>query len=377
MKPFIILSWVLALSCFIYQPLASQESDIGRKEEHVFQVQYNGQYFSLLSQAVIEQTYRSKRSTEWNTFYIYESFFDKITSISGEYDDDEIDESAISSVAAESEDVFILDSRIHKISFPTEIDTGKSGYYEYQKEYKDIAYFPVMFIPNLNKVDEYSIVVKHPSGVKINFDIIFTIKDVPYTIDTTSDKETILKFSSIKYSDHLPYYPFNRFHAAVLTSVQYQGNINPVTPADFSQWYFNLLDSSVYSADFNTPDLHSAITAAPTNRGKIKLIYDYVRKNIRYIAEEQGLNAIVPRDPTTVFTRKYGDCKDKAFLVSAIAKKYGITVYPVLVSTNPKLPFKAVHPTLFNHVICLYEEGNERIYTRNKVVCEKGMMGLR
>lgn len=354
--------WILLSVCLFHQSSFSQEADIGRKEEHFFYVGYNGMEFYLTSRSTVEQTYYSKRSTEYNTFYIHENFFDRVKSIKGEYDDDDINERSISAINPENEDVFLSDYRIHKISFPDKIEVGKSGFYRYEREYKDIAYFPIMFVPNLNRVDSYAIIVEHPDGVQVDFDIYFTAKNIPYTLDTTDPERTILNFSAIERFDKLPYYPFDGFHAAIFTSVRYQGNINPVTPADFLRWYSNLLDSSIYSINYSDPALHSAITTASSNRDKVKMIYDYVRKNVRYIAEEQNFNAIVPRSPTTVFTRKYGDCKDKAFLISALAKKYGVTVYPVLVSTTPEPPFQETHPTQFNHVICLYEEGNERIY---------------
>lgn len=362
MKPCMVIPWVFILLCSIYQSATSQEADIGRKEEHLFYIQHNGEQFFLSSRSTVEQVYHSKRSTEYNTFFIHENFYDKVTYLKGEFDDDDIEESSISSIAAQNEDVFISDFRIHRISFPQKIDIGKSGFYRYEKEYKDIAYFPIMYIPNLNKIDSYTMIVEHPSALHIDFNIVFTVKDIPYTIDTTNPERTVLKFGSIEHFDKLSYYPFDGFHAAILTSIRYQRNINPITPEDFSRWYFNLLDSSIYSINNNDSELHSAIINTSNHRDKVKLIYDYVRKNIRYIADEEDINAIVPRSPTTVITRKYGDCKDKAFLISALAKKYGITIHPVLVSTNPEPEFQATHPTLYNHVICLYEEGNERIY---------------
>jgi len=43
-----------------------------------------------------------------------------------------------------------------------------------------------------------------------------------------------------------------------------------------------------------------------------------------------------PADPSTVFTRRFGDCKDKSLLFVTLLRGLGIDAYPVLVNTQAR-----------------------------------------
>jgi transglutaminase-like putative cysteine protease len=60
----------------------------------------------------------------------------------------------------------------------------------------------------------------------------------------------------------------------------------------------------------------------------------FVQDEIRYFGVEIGVSAERPADPSTVFTRRFGDCKDKAQLFVTLVRGLGIEAYPVLVNTR-------------------------------------------
>jgi hypothetical protein len=78
-----------------------------------------------------------------------------------------------------------------------------------------------------------------------------------------------------------------------------------------------------------------------------------VQDEIRYLGIETGENSHRPHDPETVFAQRYGDCKDKAYLLCAMLRANDIACDPVLVNTykrarlNDFLP----SPADFNHVV--------------------------
>jgi hypothetical protein len=94
----------------------------------------------------------------------------------------------------------------------------------------------------------------------------------------------------------------------------------------------------------------------------IELATRFVQDEIRYLGIETGENSHRPHDPETVFTQRYGDCKDKAFLLCAILSANGIDCDPVLVNTyrqahlNECLP----SPTQFNHVVVRIRDSEKR-----------------
>jgi len=89
----------------------------------------------------------------------------------------------------------------------------------------------------------------------------------------------------------------------------------------------------------------------------------FVQDEIRYLGVETGENSHKPHRPEEVFAQRYGDCKDKAFLLCAILRSNGIECDPVLVDT-----YKRSHlidylpsPSAFNHVIARVRTAEEPV----------------
>lgn len=98
----------------------------------------------------------------------------------------------------------------------------------------------------------------------------------------------------------------------------------------------------------------SALTAsAPTTLGKIQLIAQFMQHDIRYVAIELGIGGLQPNPAAEVFVRRYGDCKDKATLMSAMLHAIGVDSYYVLINASRGAVTAAMpaHASGFNHVI--------------------------
>ena len=59
----------------------------------------------------------------------------------------------------------------------------------------------------------------------------------------------------------------------------------------------------------------SITSQSATGREKVRSIFKWVQKNIKYIAIEDGDNGFVPREASLVLKRRYGDCKDKTSIL--------------------------------------------------------------
>lgn len=93
----------------------------------------------------------------------------------------------------------------------------------------------------------------------------------------------------------------------------------------------------------------------------IDQVVRFVQDEIRYLGFENGLNSHKPTNPLEVLAHRYGDCKDKSFLLSEILRTRGIEAYPMLVnSSNGKnIPSLAPSPNVFDHcVVQMLYEGN-------------------
>lgn len=85
----------------------------------------------------------------------------------------------------------------------------------------------------------------------------------------------------------------------------------------------------------------------------IGLATRFVQDEIRYLGIETGENSHKPHNPEDVFNQRYGDCKDKAFLLCALLRANGVDANPLLVSTYKRSHLSEYLPTPadFNHVV--------------------------
>lgn len=93
---------------------------------------------------------------------------------------------------------------------------------------------------------------------------------------------------------------------------------------------------------------------ADGEREKARRLYDWVRKNIRYVAIYAGLETWVPHPAGQVLANRFGDCKDHAVLLDALLKAAGIDSSPVMIQSDLasyRLPEVAVPQASFNHMI--------------------------
>jgi Transglutaminase-like superfamily len=92
-------------------------------------------------------------------------------------------------------------------------------------------------------------------------------------------------------------------------------------------------------------------------RDQARLIFDWVSKNVRYMAIVLGSGGYVPHDAASVLANKYGDCKDHATLMRALLAAKGIDADYVLISVVASYKtFDTPTPDWFNHLILYLPE---------------------
>lgn len=105
------------------------------------------------------------------------------------------------------------------------------------------------------------------------------------------------------------------------------------TWAEVNQWALGLFQ---YAPPFS-PDLSQKIAEwkkIPGREQQVLAVLRFVQDDVRYFGIEIGNSAEKPTDPSTVFSRRFGDCKDKSLLFVAILRALRIEAYPVLVNST-------------------------------------------
>jgi hypothetical protein len=87
-------------------------------------------------------------------------------------------------------------------------------------------------------------------------------------------------------------------------------------------------------------------------RSQAEAVFDWVSRNIRYVAVYFGKGRYVPNDTQAILSRRFGDCKDRATLLVALLAAKGIASEQTLINLNPTYELaKTATLQAFNHVI--------------------------
>jgi transglutaminase-like putative cysteine protease len=111
------------------------------------------------------------------------------------------------------------------------------------------------------------------------------------------------------------------------------------TTKDYFDWIANSIKLINNKPDEKLKLLADSMTQnCKTDKEKIIKVYDWVKKNIRYVAFENGMEGLIPREATLVCDRRYGDCKDMSSLQNGLLKALNISAYLTLLGTR-KIPY--------------------------------------
>ena len=121
------------------------------------------------------------------------------------------------------------------------------------------------------------------------------------------------------------------------------------------EWYSQL------SKDRMAPTPEIAAKAAELTAGKTdfydktEAIAEFVQKDVRYFAVEVGIGGLQPHPAGDIFHNRYGDCKDKATLLSAMLYTVGIHSALLMVDTERGVVDRDAPSIEGNHMIAAIE----------------------
>ncbi len=147
---------------------------------------------------------------------------------------------------------------------------------------------------------------------------------------------TLPEPSEIDYYDFAPYLVFSTFPDQVSIGQHYQSKLAPkvkITP--------------------EIKKLADQLTDKVTDqREQVRILYNWVKNNIRYVAVFMGNGGFVPHNVNAILHNRYGDCKDHAAILEALLSAKGITSSGALINSGEAftLPKYAV-TTPLNHII--------------------------
>lgn len=117
-------------------------------------------------------------------------------------------------------------------------------------------------------------------------------------------------------------------------------------------WYDGLTQSRRDASPQIKQKVQELTASASTPLARMQALSGFVQRDIRYVAIELGIGGLQPHPATEVFDHRYGDCKDKATLLSSMLSQVGIESHYVIINTARGAVSASTPPNLgFNHAI--------------------------
>ncbi|MFQ5718275.1 MAG: DUF3857 domain-containing protein [Acidobacteriota bacterium] len=127
---------------------------------------------------------------------------------------------------------------------------------------------------------------------------------------------------------------------------------------DVGLWYETLVTDLPAEDEVLANQARSLLAADSSPPDSIEALARYVREKVRYEAVEIGIGGFRPSPGQDVVHRGWGDCKDKAHLLSKMLGSIGIPSHMVLISsgTGERVDPEFPDPFQFNHAILAVPE---------------------
>jgi len=121
---------------------------------------------------------------------------------------------------------------------------------------------------------------------------------------------------------------------------------------EMGKWYVNLTTGRRDASPQITQQVTTLTASAHTSLEKMKALAQFVQHDVRYVAIELGVGGWQPRSAADVYTHHYGDCKDKATLLSSMLSQIGVESFYVLINVERGSVTRETPANIgFNHAI--------------------------
>lgn len=117
----------------------------------------------------------------------------------------------------------------------------------------------------------------------------------------------------------------------------------------FGRWWWNLIREEVAVSPEMKAKVAELVDGKETQAERLRAIYDFVVTDIRYNAWEFGIHGYQPYSAPVIFSRRFGDCKDKAILMKAMLGEVGIESWPVVIRSSGRRFEEDLSVAMVNH----------------------------
>ena len=265
---------------------------------------------------------------------------------------------------------FYSDAHVCYFKLPI-LKKGSTSEVVFKKTTLDPRYFTSVFFMDSHPIVSQEIRLKVPSWMRLeikefNFDHYDIKKNISTEGDATVYTYVMKNLPARSTEDDAPGPTYYVPHILVLCKSAQPGNekINYFnTVKDQYEWYSSLVKQIGNDDKIVKEKALEIIKGASTDEQKVKLIYQWVQDNIRYIAFENGIAGFKPEKAQEVLRKKYGDCKGMANLLTELLRSINLDARRCWIGTKHiaydySTPCMAVD----NHMICAWMKNGKPVF---------------
>ncbi|HKN34036.1 MAG TPA: DUF3857 domain-containing protein [Terriglobales bacterium] len=249
-----------------------------------------------------------------------------------------------------SELITDVKARLLRIPAP---DPGNIVGYEYEVEEHPLLLQDIWEFQHSDPVAESRYSLQLPAGWEYKASWLNYAEIMPTQAGTNQWQWVVKDLKAVREEDDMP--PMNGLLGQMIVSFFPPGGPGGRGFSDWLQmgiWYRNLTADRLNTSREIKQKVASLTESASSPLAKMKALAQFAQHDVRYVAIELGIGGWQPHPATDVFTHRYGDCKDKATLMSSMLHEIGIESYYVVInSRRGSITAETPAHNAFDHVI--------------------------
>jgi Domain of Unknown Function with PDB structure (DUF3857)/Transglutaminase-like superfamily len=233
-------------------------------------------------------------------------------------------------------------------------DPGNIIGYEYEEEDRPLVLQDVWYVQSSYPAREEHYTLQLPAGWEYKASWLNHAEVEATPAGANQWQWLVREIPEIRSEDYMP--PRRGLQGQMILSFVPPGGAAGKTFAnwrDMGIWY-NELTRNRHDATPEITQKTVALTGSmATPLEKMQAIANFLQRDIRYVAIELGIGGVQPHPAPEVFAHRYGDCKDKVTLMSAMLKSIGVDSYYVIINTErgTVMPETPAHVGGFDHAV--------------------------
>ncbi len=250
-----------------------------------------------------------------------------------------------------------------------QIDLSQSNYpytveYTIEKVFDGLMYLPSWYIQTANKtsIQRANFNVKTPGNYSLKTKS--HLVGEPIVKNVSGFKIYNWSLKNVKAIEHEylnadPYYN-DKYVSLAPTAFEMEGYTGDLTTwKSFGKWFNKLNEGRGELNAENVAEIKGLVKGTSNNKEKIRLIYEYLQRNTRYVSIQLGIGGLQPFKANYVSEKGFGDCKALTNYTKIALQNIGISSYYTIVNAGryEKEIDTSFPSSQFNHVfLCVPNE---------------------